>query len=247
MDQHTGCSKNLWVFCCGLFRSGSTLQYQFTAELIERNGKGQRLGYADDEIEFSQVLQQSIFGMNVLKAHKLVPEMQRLFEQNCAYGIGIYRDIRDVAVSAMKMLDISFETLIKQEVLEWHIQQFEQWSNQPRMLISKYEVMTTDIVEEVLRIANHLQLDCSECIAAEIAAQYSLEKQYDRVRQIALTKDMLAVDGAYWNTDSLLHYNHISNGGSGAWKTVLSSEQAAFLEFKYGDWLTAKSYELFYS
>ena len=37
----------MWVFCCGMQRSGSTLQYQIAARLVEQAGLGQRLEWVE--------------------------------------------------------------------------------------------------------------------------------------------------------------------------------------------------------
>lgn len=38
----------MWVFCGGMFRSGSTVQYQVAAHVAETAGRGCRLPFAAD-------------------------------------------------------------------------------------------------------------------------------------------------------------------------------------------------------
>lgn len=37
----------MWVFCCGMFRSASTLQFQITTRLVKDAGIGQQVGWID--------------------------------------------------------------------------------------------------------------------------------------------------------------------------------------------------------
>ena len=45
----------MWVFCCGMQRSASTLQFQIAAELVERAGLGERVGWVRPE-QFPRLL-----------------------------------------------------------------------------------------------------------------------------------------------------------------------------------------------
>ena len=37
----------MWVFCCAMFRSASTLQFQITTRLVKESGSGVQIGWID--------------------------------------------------------------------------------------------------------------------------------------------------------------------------------------------------------
>ena len=39
----------MWIFCCGMERSGSTVQFQISAQLVEDAGLGKRVEWVKAE------------------------------------------------------------------------------------------------------------------------------------------------------------------------------------------------------
>ena len=109
-------TKNIWVFCCGMFRSGSTLQYQLTSTLVEMLNAGVRSRYLPEN-EFQLLIKEyeNVRGYIVFKAHFITPPMAALIDAGKGLSVGIFRDIRNVAVSMMKMWNLSFDDLITQK------------------------------------------------------------------------------------------------------------------------------------
>jgi len=235
----------LWVFCCGMVRSGSTLQYQLAAGLVEMCGCGVRSRYLPEN-NFSDLLTEykDVSGMIVVKAHLLTRLMENLLMQGKAMSIGCHRDIRDVAVSIMRKWDVTFDDLIASRWLDRAIGMLESWSVLPAHLLSRYEDMRDNPACEVLRIASHLSIDCSKTLALDLANSLSMEQQKKRILNIAQKKNSLNIKGDYWDEASLLHHNHLFSGRSGEWKKILTHQQVALLEFRYRDWLLAKDYGL---
>ncbi len=237
--------NNYWVFSCGMFRSGSTLQYQLISELVEKSALGVRSKYLT-ESEFPRLLNEykNTEGFTILKVHYITPPMQMLLDNRKAISIGCFRDIRDVAVSMMKMWNLGFNDLIEQKRLEHAIEYLDQWSQCPGHMVSKYEEMIINPINEILRIAAHLNIHCEEKAAKEIAEEYSLKKQMARVEIVARRKSELGIEEAYWDPLTLLHSNHINSGSVEGWKNFLLKEQVELLEKKFGAWLEGRGYTL---
>jgi hypothetical protein len=230
----------MWIFCCGMIRSGSTVQYQLASELVESRGLGRRIEYAP-EAEFSRVFEKydAESGFKVFKSHICTPEIRELFASGRASGIYSYRDIRDVTVSSIRKFEMSFDDLLGKRWLDQAIDDFHLWNQLPRMLISRYETMVDDLAGEASRIAAHLNITLADGEALELAGRYSLEKQKERVTAIA---EKFRGGGQMFDGHSLLHHNHIRSGARELWKTELKPEQTQVLNERFGNWLRAHGY-----
>jgi hypothetical protein len=223
-----------------MIRSGSTLQYQIASELVESRGLGERVAYAP-EAEFSRVLEKHAAtpGFKVFKAHICTPEIRQLFAGQQALGIYSYRDIRDVTVSSIRKFEKTFDELVEQRWLDQALDDYKLWIQLPRMLVSRYETIVEDLAAEAARIAKHLGITLDAAEARDLADRYSIERQRERVKEIA-TK--FQGGGEMFDGKSLLHHNHIRSGARDLWKTELTGAQTRLLEEKFGAWLRAHGY-----
>ncbi len=73
-----------WVFCGGMNRSGSTLQYLLASELIERSGLGKRAPYVDPSEHPHELACKPSFGLSTFKSHIVTQEVARHCEQGNA-------------------------------------------------------------------------------------------------------------------------------------------------------------------
>ncbi len=231
------------IICCGMMRSGSTLQYQLTVAILEKTGKG--TGYGEIRNSDCQELLEkySSTSMQVVKVHQFrhLKGVKKAIADKQAKGIYSYRDIRDVTVSLMKMRKATFERVIFEtgEIKEC-IRDFYNWTNLDDMLISRYDTMVNNLPQEVLKIADYLNIDISQEDAKEIADHYSIEKQKKRIQQWKTTK----VNENLYDPKSLLHANHINSGQQNQWNKVLTPIQVAYLESISKDWLSLVNYPL---
>ncbi|MCG3119032.1 MAG: hypothetical protein ALAOOOJD_01360 [bacterium] len=236
----------MWIFCCGMQRSGSTLQFQITARLVEEAGVGKRVEWVKaGQFETLRQRYAAEEGWKVIKTHACSEKMVEEFGRKNAMGVYCYRDLRDAFVSSMRKHDLDFEQLWKAEFLQTCLRQFHKWTVLPRVLISKYETMMADIPGEVARIATHLGLDADAEKCRQIAADYSLERQKARIEE-AKTNGKLqrAYGNALYDPHTQLHANHIYSGAAGEWKSVLAADETAKIETIAGDWLVAHGYEI---
>jgi len=236
----------MWIFCCGMRRSGSTLQYQITAHLVESAGRGNRVDWVKPG-DFPALARQhaNVEGWKVFKNHVCTKAMAEEFHRQNALGVYCYRDPRDVVASSLQKWSFSFDGLWQSGVLQQDLENYKKWTRLPGVLVSKYEEMIRDLPAEVSRIAQHLQVPLERDGAEQIAAEYSLTRQRERI-ELSTQGDNLR-DGFgedRFDRHSLLHTNHIRSGAVGGWGEVLSPPEVAVIEHQLGDWLQAHGYEL---
>ena len=222
------------VFCCGMMRSGSTLQYQLAAEIVESSGLGNRMGWVDSgniqKIK-NHYLNQEMF--HIVKCHNYLDESTEIFLNGEAKAIYVYRDIRDVVVSLMNKFNLSYYEIVKRGFIETIVKAYYDWTRLENTLISRYETMIENIAQEARRIAEYLGIEISEATAKRLDQKYSLNNQIQRIRQFDYQKGGVNLrSGEILDPKTLLHANHIFSGKSGQYKTELSRIQISLIESK---------------
>lgn len=239
----------MWIFCCGMMRSGSTVQFQITARLVEDACLGKRLEWVKPE-EFTGLRDKySAFpGWKVFKSHICTQHMIREFENHNALGIYVYRDLRDVVVSILKKLKMSFDEEFVGNYLNTCLRQYSIWTGLPGVMCSKYENMLCDLKGEVRKIADHLGIRLSDVQYSSIASDYDIERQKERITvyKDRLAEEKIPCDGPVFDPHSLLHSDHINSGEIGQWEQCLTARQIMFIEQRTGYWLVSKGYKLMY-
>jgi hypothetical protein len=219
-------------------RAGSTLQFQLTAHLVEAAGRGRRMEWAAPD-QLPPVLRQHERSRDLLivKTHVFTDAIEAQFRTGYAFGIYCYRDIRDVIVSIIQKESKPFDPVWVADRVASNLKWYDQWTRQPRMLVSRYETLIADVPAEVERIAAHLGLPLEAGQAESVAAAYTPDQQRQR---------MAAAKTGSFDPHSLLHHNHLSEsaGQPGGWRSTLTPSQAAFIARPEiaGDWLLALGY-----
>ena len=235
-----------WVFCAGMIRSGSTLQYQLASAIVERAEIGERMTYAP-EAEFERVSREHACQsgrMLVFKAHVCTPALIEACADDGALVVYSYRDIRDVAVSSLRKFGKSFEELRDAGWLDQAIDDYYKWCSLPTAMVSRYEEMRDDILGETARINRHLGAPLRIEEVEKIASGFTLETQKLRVEELkARVGRQVGNQDIVFDAKELLHHNHIHTGEIGAWRRLLSAEQIAFLNERYKTWLVDAKYE----
>ena len=236
----------MWIFCCGMQRSGSTLQFQVTAQLVEEARLGKRVEWVRAE-RFPELRQKyaEYPGWKVLKHHICTDEMVSEFQRHNARGVYIFRDLRDVVASTMQKYIMTFDQVWASGFLAGCLRQWQKWTSLPQMLVSKYEDMIRDVPGEVERIATHLGVNLAPQRYAQIASEYAVARQLQRIEEAKRTGRLQqGFADVLYDPHTNLHTNHIYSGEIGRWKEVLSAEQVALIESKTQLWLAAHGYEL---
>jgi hypothetical protein len=234
-----------WVFCVGMIRSGSTLQFQLASSIVEHSRMGQRVKYAP-ESEFETLLHQHIkyHGLKVFKAHICTPPLAKVAREDSTKVIYCYRDIRDVAVSAMRKFDFSFDALINAGWLDQAIADYRSWTTMPNVLVSRYEEIIRDRRIEASRIASFLDLSIEPDVLTALAEEYDIPSQQQRIYALKQRSGQ-AIKGSdiFFDEVELLHHNHIHKGEVDGWRHILSAQQQSFLTQRYRQWLSSMKYD----
>jgi hypothetical protein len=237
----------MWIFCCGMQRSGSTLQFQITARLVEEAGLGQRVEWVKPD-RFPQLRQKyaEYPGWKVSKSHICTDDMAAEFHRHNAMGVYVFRDPRDVFVSTMRKYAASFDVLWGSGFLEECLYHFHRWTSLPRVLVQSYEQMISDLPGEVERIAAHLEIPVDRQNCEQIAAEYTIERQRERIEEAKRTGNLQqeSARGPRFDPYTNLHTDHIQSGEIGGWKGILSAQQVALIEDQARDWLLSHGYAL---
>lgn len=237
-----------WVFCGGMRRAGSTVQYQMTAHIVEQAGMGQRVGFVRPA-EYPALRERLADepGWKVFKSHACTPEITAELQAGRAKGVYIYRDIRDVMLSLVRKTskdgedpDEVFTRLMQAGMIDVLLRDDAQWRSLPNVLISRYEHAIRHLSEEAGRIAAHLDIPLDAATCDAIGAQFSLDKQKARIQQ----GDFVRQNRQRFDAHSMLHPDHIRSGVAGEWRDHFSREQVMWIERQAGDWLRANEYVL---
>lgn len=240
----------MWVFCCGMYRSASTLQFQITTRLVQEAGVGQKVGWIDTN-RFAEV--KAVYGnqagFKVIKAHRCTDAIAAEFLQNQAIGIYIFRDLRDVYASMLKQKQKPFEYLWNEGFIEECLDNYHRWTTLPNVLVSHYKTVLNNVSAEVERIAAHLGITLTPQMAQAIAAEYSPDIQRERVqrfREILLQMSRQPSDHReivdYHDEETLLHMNHLDSAKVGRWVDDLSATEVQLIETKVEAWCSKAGY-----
>lgn len=236
----------MWVFCAGMMRSGSTLQYQIAKTLVERSERGVGAGSCVPGRFRELIARHEDAGqLHVVKCHRYLPTARGRLRRGEARALYIYRDLRDVVVSMMHKEERSFRQLMDAGFVEQLLEDDAIWSAQPNTLVSVYDDVTADVAAEVERIARFLEIDVALSEVDRIAAEHSLDRQKRRLEGFDFGQEGVAEGRtSLVDPDTLLHHNHVRSGRSGQWSEVLTREQVAEIERIAGPWLVARGYAL---
>jgi hypothetical protein len=219
------------LFCCGMSRSGGTLQYQIVSETVARLELGRGIGFG---IGLGVGKYDEEQGWLVCK--KEPPESWAL--EMCDMAIGTHRDPRDVVYSFMRWRGEQgkggdFASALDETLLatRW----FSRWEPHCNY-IARYDAF--DSVEQARVTAKLLGHTLSKTDAQDIAHKFSIGKNRERMARIA-------AQGDWMNPSLMLTRAHIgSEGGQSVWRERLTQEQIAEVEDLLGAWMEEHGYSV---
>lgn len=234
------------IFCCGMIRSASTVQYQLVADIVESLGVGRRLGFYDKD-NFNELMKQAHDDqvMYVVKCHWFYQEAGELIRNRKAKAIYIHRDVRDVVVSMTNHINRGFYRLIVGGLVKDIVSSHCSWIGTGNILVSRYEEMLSDRENEARKIAQYLGLNLGQDSVKMIAEKYGIEQQKARISTVDYNQ-MYKKFGRNNAPDahSLLKKTHIRSGLIGQWRRNLNWFQISLLEGLAGSWLVENSYPI---
>ena len=231
------------IFCCGLMRSGSTLQYKLTQTLVEKLDKGCGLGWLPSiqnrDDAFHRATETDRDSYYIVKIHGYNPDFGDLIMRDRARAIYVYRDMRDVVTSFMSWKKWSFDRVMRDKWIEKVMRDSKNWESLEQIHISQYEVLMQNLEDEVLKIAHHLGLEIGKDLAKEVAEECSIDRQKKQTELMKSKQEKI-------DSQQILHQNHISSGKSQRWRQELSAAEVAYIEQKSSSWLLSHGYDLAY-
>ncbi len=250
--------KVIWV--AGIPRSGSMWTFNVVRELARRAGfralpdevmlsDQEWLGYANQEVAANRD-PKTIF---VLKTHAMLSSLpsDHLVITNT-------RDIRDVIMSYQRFMHCNFEDALEMCKLFIGTADHYQAFPETHRLTIRYDELTANPAEVVMRIADRMTGSVGDDVAQEIAAQFSREK----VRELTESRDrryqhsletgevlrdetlLTRQDGVYVTIDRSTGFqsNHVSDYRDGEWRQFLNASQIGAMEDAFGGWLEQHGY-----
>lgn len=211
------------IFCCGMRRSASTLQYHIVRELLPDYDDWGWTPWQEFDTKYNG-------NDAILKCHPFIPEYSlvasNLFESGQAKAIYIYRDIRDVVASLLRTERIMGMNYALENDIRAIIENFYKWTSINNVYIARYESVVNNISQMIREIADFLEVVTID--ADYLADKYSLENQ--RKRQ-PLDK---------WDEYTTMHPGHIGTGAIGQY---LPQDKLDVVMSIASDWLKEQGYE----
>lgn len=236
------------IICAGMPRSGSTVQYQIVCEIVESLGLGMTMGWVEvPNQELLDSLENVAFRKDkflVIKSHNYSNQVKTLVEVGKVKVVYVYRDLRDVAVSLANKFSKSTENAISR--LSIQLNNYYLWTGIDKIMVSRYESMTNNLYDEVLKIANYLEVAVSNDLARSISSKLDINEQKQRIKKLEQNSSSVIKSSGndVYDPVSQLHNNHINSGKWGQWKESLLKEQIEYIESLAFSWFVDRDYPL---
>lgn len=242
------------IYCCGMYRSCSTWQYEITLEILRRaheRGEPVRvepLGYrTGPQFAAEEAPKRSRERIRVMKAHEGHPSFSRALTRGRAVGIYAHRDVRDVVFSLMYKRQQSFREIVRTGMIHQILANDRFWRLHPQVLVQRYDDIMDQPASAIEEIAFYLNVELPAEEPERLANAYSKEAN---LRRTAETRNALAEKGIDLSTDAhaevydpqtLLHWNHIRPEADD-WRALASDEERAVMRRLLGRWLSDNGY-----
>lgn len=242
------------IICNGMIRSGSTLQYNLARGLIEEASFGQGEGFFSE-----RQAQKSINELiswkdderyHLIKMHQICPLCSPA-ENKGLRSLYIYRDLRDVAVSAKSAFHYTKPQLMK--ALDEAVLIFNEIQRLPNVLTQRYEDVIRDVHKATWDIADFLNVKLTSGQMHDVIDSCAIPKAVERTEKMekrfwSSAKEFMLRMGLPMKTydkKTLLHSNHISGnkGAAGVWRSQLNSSELNEINNRFGKWLKEQGYE----
>jgi hypothetical protein len=246
----------MFVFCAGMPRSGSTLQYNICREVL-RERVSLDLGWVSEKrwaIGYDP--RRDVHGgIGLLKCHFLAPWVNSDTSGTEVLTLSTYRDLRDVVASVRDFRpEMSLGEVL--DFLTAVVGELDRVESLSSRLVQRYESMISDLPGAVRAAADYLGCAVTDDEVASITERWQVGATRDRARREApkpqrwtrLRQWRPGHASSPWDTrpnpETLLRADHVSKdeGRPGRYRSVLSEEDVAAVEERFGAWLRERSY-----
>lgn len=198
-------NKPTWVFVVGTYRTASTTQYLMAADIVQTTGNGIAIGY-HQESKLKKFDIPSGHRYVVCKVFEFLPGGfrgrkdrvgrsigQTIYREKRLKALATIRDPRDIITSmrerhrrqmedpAHQRKPFDFRHRVEIDFPVW-LWQLDKWIGLgPTVtMVSKYERFAFNLLEEVHRIAEHLEIELTHEQARRIAGDHTLKQIVER-------------------------------------------------------------------
>lgn len=209
---------------CGMKRSGSTLIFQITHQLLST---------LNNELIFKKDIDYNNIDYNknyLIKTHY----NNNLKIPEDAIYLYSYRDLRDVVASIFKKSHKERISRNIKNIVRTQLIGDEFFRNKKNIWIGKYEEFYLDIKLLIKKIADFLKIQVSREKVLEIEQYVSIENQIKREKEMRLN----GIDDRYRIT-----WNHITDGSVGYWKNYLNKCDVDSINGISKNWLHKYGYD----
>jgi Sulfotransferase domain len=213
------------VICNGMPRSASTWSFNVVLALLRCSQPSCEVygGYDEDIARFLETLP-SAAEHAVVKCHGLDARGRTLAQADSTKILYTWRDPADAVVSCMRMFNYDFEHALA--AVDSSLTLYDFHSQSGAALILDYQLIVSDTIEAVRRIAAFLGLDDSSDTVRAVTEQTSLERVREKVESLADNARMVHRAGLVYDPETLLHRGHIRDGGVGYGRKALTAWQS---------------------
>lgn len=222
------------VIICGMKRSGSTLVYNLSREILDLNH--QKYAGCRNEKHYRKTLNS---GARVLKIHANSPLIRRRIKQKKTIGIFTYRNLYDVAASLHQLKAMSYEKIEREDILTKMGLNSIVIASTPGMHLIKYEDHVKNLHELINKLAKILNRKVSEEKMAHMLEKYSMSA----IKKSTYRKEL--VEGETNPPDSYTGFNnqHVADGESNKFSNFFSETQMKEIKRQCREFMKYFGYE----
>lgn len=238
------------LICCGMPRSGSTLQFNISWKTATSGGLGKRVEWRSSsdwenaDVELARM--EAATDLHVIKMHFPPDSVKKLAEAGGSVRfVYVHRDLFDVVYSMRTKFNFSLAHAINRVSQALDAERWLLARPTDQVLIQDYALLLNNLPEAVRQVATFegAQLDDSQLAA--ISEELSITSAYEKSRQKAprfehIRRKINRVIGrkiTFANDELMLHPNHVSEhrGQIGVGLKKLSEAEVATIRSAFGD------------
>lgn len=238
------------VICCGMPRSGSTLQFNMAAALLETKNSSAKVEWRKSS-EWSHYVSDLLRLADdadpyVVKMHFPPPKVRELAEFNVGIRIVyIHRDVRDVVASMQIKFGHSLPAAIRRVKQSLGV---EMWLRQipkvEKVFVQEYESLFRDMACGLDGLANFLESPVSQTYRETLLERFDIDVAYKRSRKKKVSFErarrrlafLLNRSVKFADEELMLHPNHVSEhkGSPGIWREHFSRQELKKIQQELG-------------
>lgn len=238
------------IICCGMPRSGSTLQFNVVWKILEFASLGEKVPWrrnddwdsANNELR-EMALSEQCYAIKIHAVSDTIRNIAR--ETGRVRYVYVHRDLRDVFVSMQVKFDMSPQKAITRIRGSLQLEDYLASLKPQSVLCQPYVSLFQNLPDAIVEISSFLKAELSlkqfEAILSDVNIDIAYTKSrkrkvpFEHLRRRIST--LLRIKTAFSDEQLMLHPKHVSEhkGQIGIWKTKLNKEHQAMLKEEFGE------------